>query len=326
MLDCGLEKYQNAVLCGSFLDAISVEDGVSKPTCDVFMRLLNTDDNVSVEGLNENPSTEDIVAFAQESYGVSLAGYIGAVIAAVSVPLKALSVSEKYLVDITQMTIRSVGSSTGTYEGTLTEDQAKLLVRGVEAAAGIALLYYTGIGSAVVQAAKSPQNVKTFIGGFITKLSEFKWPFGSVKSGWKSVRSAFIAFKRNVASDVHSKVKWGAKPAVTFMSKAVRAISSAIGRIARGVSSGLSRFAQSVNEIIVTPAFVDPVVKSVRTYMQSKRISSVLIAQAVRMLGSFGIMMIMRFVFSLIKQSVGLLVDFCKKITNSGPGPEKHFH
>lgn len=326
MTETGLAYYKDAVLCGSFLDAISHGNGISDATRDVFLRLVGRTETLSTESLNNNLSTEDIVGFAQESYEISLVGYIGAVVAAVSAPLKALSVAEKYLVDISQMTIRALGKSTGMYNGTLTEEQITLIIRGVEASAGLALLYYTGIGSAIVKAAKSPQNAKTFVGGFITKLSEFKWPFGSIKAGWRTARVAFVQFKKNVAMDMQSTAKWGAKPAVTFMSKAIRAISSAVERIARGTASGLSRFAQSVKSIIIKPAFVTPFEKMAYAYKNTRKLTSVALTESVRLLGGFGVMMVVRFVCAVIKQSIGLLVEFCKKLTRSDPEPENHFH
>lgn len=336
-------SFQQLLVAESFLTAAR-ETGISQSMIDL-VNLSNPAVVIpsceeSLDGENYSPS--EICMIAEENWLAGVGPAIAAFSAAVVVPLNAIRTLDVTFTKTIQDASAGIGKITGTVQSKVSKDQAKLILNGMEAAAAIAILYYSGIGGAVVKAAKSPAFAETFVGNFITKITQFKWPFGSFKAGIRKTGKAFVDFyddmrgaamphlsngysrmpkyesvttkhgfevfrKKSMVYDPADPI-WKADAIPSFSRQVKEVFRAIVYRLKNAVMDGVSSFYHQFNGVIVKP-----IVEKTRTLGldAGARAGSVaagrIVTFALRSIASFGLMVITRFVYRVLHQGISFL-------------------
>lgn len=333
-------EFQKLLVMESFLTAAR-EGGMSQSLIDLAnsydpqVALPSCED--SLDGEVYSPS--EICMIAEENWMIGVGSAIAAFSAAVVVPLNAIRTLDITFTKTIQEASSGIGKMVGSVQSKVSKDQAKLILNGMEAAAAIAILYYSGIGGAVLKAAKSPAFSETYIGGFVTKITQFKWPFGSFKAGVNKTGKAFVdfvddtreamyphlrnGFSRTRSASGLSKGKiydpadpvWNTDVIPEFSQQAKTAVESIAMRLKSAVTDGVKAFYHQFNGVIVKPIAEKTRLLGLDAAGRTGSVAAGrLVTFAMRSLASFGLMVVARFAYRVLHQGVTLLRNLIKSL------------
>lgn len=300
-----------------FLKSVETTHSVSPSTFSFLNTLIGSTSIPTLEDYQDMTFDPQAVVFmAVEDLASSIGKYSGKLGVMLGVPLVTLALLDKKLTRATRDTISFTGKKLGLLKGNakISKETASMIVRSVEAALGIGVLYFTGLGGAMARAAQTPSYAKTFVGQFVEKISRFKWPFGSVKAGWQSSKRAVVEFvwdvEDAVINDQAAKAGWESVDAMTFMTKAQRMLSVGIKRLYDAVKSGISGFTKSVSGVVLQPItkYADALGNNVAVRTDSLATGQ-LAAGGMKLLGGFALVTLGTFVLTVVRKSISALVS-----------------